>query len=152
MGLTKSVQPYWRLAIATIPTMPIISWTHRAPDAGLATTDCDAGPMLILLHGGSTARLGMFCTAASQGGNGRRVDSSSGALSWQADPVHSISASQFPERARVGCGQPARREDGNLAGCDERPAGGGARAIDKLTPNDKLKARRSATALSFGPS
>src|SRR6266436_4460804 len=95
MGLTKSVQPYWRLAIATIPTMPIISWTHRAPDAGLATTDCDAGPMLILLHGGSTARLGMFCTTASQGGNGRRVDSSSGALSWQADPVHSISASQF---------------------------------------------------------
>jgi len=37
----------------------------------------------------------MFRTTASQGGNGRRVDSSSGALSWQADRVHSISASQF---------------------------------------------------------
>src|ERR1700730_3242057 len=67
MGLTKSVQPYWRLAIATIPTMPTISWTHRAPvDAGLPATDGDAVPILIHLHCGSHARLGMCWTSASQ--------------------------------------------------------------------------------------
>src|SRR5882724_2325668 len=56
MGLTKSVQPYWRLAIATIPTIPTISWTHRAPvEGGLPGTDCDAVPMLIHLHCGSDA-------------------------------------------------------------------------------------------------
>src|SRR6516165_4543358 len=29
IGLTKRVHPYWRLAIATIATMPTTSWTHR---------------------------------------------------------------------------------------------------------------------------
>jgi hypothetical protein len=63
--IRKLTQPYWRLAIATIPTMPTISWTHRAPvNAGLPTTDGDAVPMLIHLHCGSNARLGMFCASA----------------------------------------------------------------------------------------
>src|SRR5215475_2968868 len=29
MGIVKSVQPYWRLAIITMQTMPIISWLQR---------------------------------------------------------------------------------------------------------------------------
>src|SRR5215831_19872435 len=29
MGIVKSVQPYWRLAIITMQTMPIISWPQR---------------------------------------------------------------------------------------------------------------------------
>jgi len=29
MGFTKSVHPYCRLAIITMPIMPMTSWTHR---------------------------------------------------------------------------------------------------------------------------
>src|SRR3989454_11150879 len=50
IGLTKSVQPYWRLAIATIPTMPSTSCTHRAlADARLSAAGLAAVPMSRLL-------------------------------------------------------------------------------------------------------
>jgi len=55
-----------------------------------------------------------------------------------------IASRPVPERPRVGCGQPARREDGNLAGCDERQAGGGAPGRDR-----QAHAQRQAVGAPF---
>ena len=81
----------------------------------------------------------MFCTTASQGGNGRRVDSSSGALSWQADPVHSISASQIQSVfGSDAVNQLAARMGISPDAMSARLAEVLPGAIDKLTPNGKL--------------
>src|SRR5215831_3886030 len=83
IGSTNRVQPYWRLAIATMPRMPTSSWSHRRWSRATAGRTAGVGALAMGVLLGQTAKADhiilahwQLAHAHSIAFSGRQVDAS----------------------------------------------------------------------------
>src|SRR5262245_61335593 len=76
IGSTNRVQPYWRLAIAIMPRMPMSNWSHRRLRRATAGRTAGVGALAMGVLLGQTAKADHMIVAC-----------------WQLAQAHSIASS-----------------------------------------------------------